>query len=264
MQILTMCAQATAAKKALQKFRRQLNGESGCLATTNAQLKRENEELRALLPEVEAPKRLVSPRRNNSRPSSQPPASPSVASKPAGKILRASSGSGRAEEFNRRKRELLQLRQEFNEQKAMAEEARAQAMGPKKAGEPAPARATIDPSDTKAVKAEAVRRERERQKREALKEKEQQELRAAKEEAVRREKVRPALLHTLSIVGFLMFAVALGVPCVAGSAGKGWQKLRKHCAHENAFTITHDVKATRKTQRALAAATATAAANGRW
>jgi hypothetical protein len=110
--------------KSIKRLRAAVNGASGDLATTNAQLRKENEALREALGEKLSAtidlsgKKTVSSKQNSPKSTTAPPASP------AGVHRRATTPNrGSAGDYKNRKAELLKARREFEEQKAAAEAA---------------------------------------------------------------------------------------------------------------------------------------------
>jgi hypothetical protein len=111
-------------KKSIKRLRAAVYGTSGDLATTNAQLRKENEALRELLGEKlsntidTSGKKTLSSKVASPKSTTAPPASP------AGRRQRATTPNrGSMGDYKDRKAELLKARREFEQQKAAAEAA---------------------------------------------------------------------------------------------------------------------------------------------
>ena len=177
-------------KKSIKSLRKAVNGTSGDLATSNAQLRKENEALVELLGDklsgsldLSGKKTLSSKSAASPTPSTAPPASP------AGTRRASTPERGSKGDYNARRAELLKARREFEQQKAAAEAASKEKWtGAPKAkkvsmDDPAAVRLATLPTGQfcvrcyaltqnhgsaggcRQVKAEAVRREEERAKR---------------------------------------------------------------------------------------------------
>ena len=111
-------------KKSIKILRKAVNGTSGDLATSNAQLRKENEALVELLGDklsgnldLSGKKTLSSKSAASPTPSTAPPASP------AGTRRATTPERGSKGDYNARRAELLKARREFEQQKAAAEAA---------------------------------------------------------------------------------------------------------------------------------------------
>jgi hypothetical protein len=129
-------------KKSIKALRKGLNGTTGDLATTNAQLRKENEALMELLGDKVpgtidlSGKKTISAK--SPKPSSAPPASPASARRAK------TPDRGSASDYTARRAALLKSRREFEQQKAAADAAAKQKYEPKQ---------KIALDDTEAVRA---------------------------------------------------------------------------------------------------------------